>query len=112
MAEPLLSVKDLKVSFRTEDGLVRAVDGISFTVDEGEVVGIVGESGSGKSVTMMSVMRLITDPNVIYEGEILYKGRNLMGLSQDAMREVRGEEIGSEERRVGKECRSRWSPYH
>jgi peptide/nickel transport system ATP-binding protein len=93
MAEPLLQVNDLKVSFRTEDGLVRAVDGISFTVDEGEVVGIVGESGSGKSVTMMSVMRLITDPNVIYQGEILYKGRNLMALSRDAMREVRGEEI-------------------
>ena len=93
MGEPLLEVKDLKVSFRTEDGLVRAVDGISFTVDEGEVVGIVGESGSGKSVTMMSVMRLINDPNAIYEGEILYKGRNLMGVSQDAMRQVRGEEI-------------------
>jgi oligopeptide/dipeptide ABC transporter ATP-binding protein len=93
MAEPLLEVKDLKVSFRTEDGIVRAVDGISFSVDEGEVVGIVGESGSGKSVTMMSVMRLINDPNAIYEGEILYKGRNLMGVSQDAMREVRGEEI-------------------
>jgi oligopeptide/dipeptide ABC transporter ATP-binding protein len=93
MAEPLLEVKDLKVSFRTEDGIVRAVDGISFTVAEGEVVGIVGESGSGKSVTMMSVMRLITDPNAIYEGEIIYKGRNLMGVSQDAMREVRGEEI-------------------
>ena len=93
MAEPLLEVKDLKVSFRTEDGLVRAVDGISFSVDEGEVVGIVGESGSGKSVTMMSVMRLINDPNAIYEGEILYKGRNLMGVSQDAMRQVRGEEI-------------------
>src|SRR3989440_1423093 len=93
MAEPLLEVKDLKVSFRTEDGLVRAVDGISFSVDEGEVLGIVGESGSGKSVTMMSVMRLINDPNAIYEGEILYKGRNLMGVSQDTMREVRGEEI-------------------
>src|SRR4051794_31736261 len=93
MAEPLLQVKDLKVSFRTEDGIVRAVDGISFTVHEGEVVGIVGESGSGKSVTMMSVMRLITDPNAIYEGEILYKGRNLMGVSRDAMREVRGQEI-------------------
>jgi peptide/nickel transport system ATP-binding protein len=93
MAEPLLEVRDLKVSFRTEDGIVRAVDGISFNVAEGEVVGIVGESGSGKSVTMMSVMRLITDPNAIYEGEIIYKGRNLMGLSREAMREVRGEEI-------------------
>src|SRR4051794_2981869 len=93
MAEPLLEVKDLKVSFRTEDGLVRAVDGVSFTVAEGEVVGIVGESGSGKSVSMMSVMRLITDPNVIYQGEILYKGRDLMGLSREAMRDVRGEEI-------------------
>src|SRR5256714_13562011 len=93
MAEPLLEVKDLRVAFRTEDGLVRAVDGITFSVDEGEVVGIVGESGSGKSVTMMSVMRLINDPNAIYQGEILFKGRNLMGVSQDAMREVRGEEI-------------------
>ena len=92
-AEPLLEVKDLHVSFRTEDGIVRAVDGVSFTVGEGEVVGIVGESGSGKSVTMMSVMRLIADPNVMYTGEIIYKGRNLMGLSRDAMREVRGEEI-------------------
>jgi oligopeptide/dipeptide ABC transporter ATP-binding protein len=93
VAEPLLEVRDLKVSFRTEDGLVRAVDGVSFTVAAGEVIGIVGESGSGKSVSMMSVMRLITDPNVNYEGEILYKGRNLMGLSKEAMREVRGEEI-------------------
>ena len=93
MAEPLLEVNDLKVSFRTEDGIVRAVDGVSFTVHEGEVIGIVGESGSGKSVSMLSVMRLITDPNVMYEGSIVYKGRNLMGLSRDAMREVRGEEI-------------------
>jgi peptide/nickel transport system ATP-binding protein len=93
VAEPLLEVRDLKVSFRTEDGIVHAVDGISFTVAEGEVVGIVGESGSGKSVTMMSVMRLITDPNVIYQGQILYKGRDLMALSRDAMRKVRGEEI-------------------
>jgi len=93
VAQPLLEVKDLKVSFRTEDGIVRAVDGISFTVHEGEVVGIVGESGSGKSVTMMSVMRLITDPNAIYEGEVIYKGRNLMALSREAMRAVRGQEI-------------------
>jgi peptide/nickel transport system ATP-binding protein len=93
MAEPLLEVRDLKVSFRTEDGIVRAVDGVSFTVADGEVLGIVGESGSGKSVSMMSVMRLITDPNVMYEGDILYRGQSLMQLSRDAMRGIRGKEI-------------------
>jgi len=93
VAEPLLEVRDLKVSFRTEDGVVRAVDGVSFTVDQGEVLGIVGESGSGKSVTMMSVLRLINDPNMRVEGEVLYKGRDLMKLRKDEMREVRGEEI-------------------
>ncbi|MDX6591462.1 MAG: peptide/nickel transport system ATP-binding protein [Gaiellales bacterium] len=93
MTEPLLEVRDLKVSFRTEDGLVRAVDGVSFTLAKGEVLGIVGESGSGKSVTMMSVMRLIIDPNAIFEGEVIYKGRDLMSLSQDEMRGVRGAEI-------------------
>ena len=90
MAEPLLEVRDLKVSFRTEDGLVKAVDGVSFDVAEGETLGIVGESGSGKSVTMMSVMRLINDPNARFEGEVIYKGRDLMTLSQDQVREVRG----------------------
>src|SRR5213594_4158399 len=93
MAEPLLEVKDLKVSFRTEDGVVGAVDGVSFTVDQGEVLGIVGESGSGKSVTMMSVLRLINDPNMRVEGEVLYKGRDLMKLGKDQMQEVRGGEI-------------------
>jgi peptide/nickel transport system ATP-binding protein len=90
---PLLEVRDLRVSFRTEDGLVRAVDGVSFTIGEREVLGIVGESGSGKSVTMMSVMRLITDPNAIFEGEILYRGQNLMKLGKREMRHVRGAEI-------------------
>ncbi|HET9121011.1 MAG TPA: ABC transporter ATP-binding protein [Solirubrobacterales bacterium] len=89
----LLEVKDLHVSFRTEDGVVKAVDGVSLTVDEGEVLGIVGESGSGKSVTMMSVMRLIRDPNAIFQGEVLYKGRDLMKLSSRQMRDVRGAEI-------------------
>ncbi len=90
MAEPLLEVRDLKVSFRTEDGTVRAVDGVSLEVAEGETLGIVGESGSGKSVTMMSVMRLINDPNARFEGEVIYKGRDLMTLAQDQVREIRG----------------------
>ena len=93
MAEPLLEVRDLKVSFRTEDGLVRAVSGVSFNLWEGETLGIVGESGCGKSVTMMSVMRLILDPNARFEGEVLYKGVDLMKLSQDEMREIRGRGI-------------------
>jgi peptide/nickel transport system ATP-binding protein len=90
MAEPLLEVRDLKVSFRTEDGTVKAVDGVSFDIAERETLGIVGESGSGKSVTMMSVMRLINDPNMRVEGEVHYKGRDLMKLSQDQIRQIRG----------------------
>jgi peptide/nickel transport system ATP-binding protein len=90
MAEPLLEVHDLKVSFRTEDGTVKAVDGVSLEVAAGETLGIVGESGSGKSVTMMSVMRLINDPNMRTEGEVIYKGRDLMKLTQDQIREIRG----------------------
>jgi oligopeptide/dipeptide ABC transporter ATP-binding protein len=93
MAEPLLEVRDLRVSFRTEDGTVKAVDGVSLEVAEGETLGIVGESGSGKSVTMMSVMRLINDPNMRVEGEVLYKGRDLMKLSQDQIRAIRGSGI-------------------
>ena len=92
-AEPLLEVRDLKVSFRTEDGVIPAVDGVSLSLSEGETLGIVGESGSGKSVTMMSVMRLINDPNARFEGEVLYKGRDLMKLTRDQMREIRGSGI-------------------
>jgi peptide/nickel transport system ATP-binding protein len=91
--EPLLEVRDLHVSFRTEDGIVRAVDGVSFTVLAGQVLGIVGESGSGKSVTAMSLMRLIRDPNAITRGEVIYKGRDLLKLPADQMRDVRGSEI-------------------
>ncbi len=94
MTAPLLEIRDLKVSFRTDDGLVQAVDGVSATVNEGETLGIVGESGSGKSVTMMTVMRLITDPNAQFEGQVLYKGTDLMALSQDEIRSIRGGGIG------------------
>ena len=92
-AEPLLEVRDLKVSFRTEDGVIPAVDGVSLSLSEGETLGIVGESGSGKSVTMMSVMRLINDPNAHFEGEVVYKGRDLMKLTRDQIREIRGSGI-------------------
>ena len=88
--EPLLEVRDLKVSFRTEDGLVQAVGGVSLSLSQGETLGIVGESGSGKSVTMMSVMRLINDPNARFEGEVLYKGHDLMTLNREQIREIRG----------------------
>ena len=90
---PLLEVRDLSVSFRTERGLLAAVDRISFRVDAGEILGVVGESGSGKTVSLMSVMGLINDPNAVIGGSILYKGRELVGLSQRQLRSVRGKEI-------------------
>jgi oligopeptide/dipeptide ABC transporter ATP-binding protein len=93
VVEPLLSVKDLTVSFHTDEGVVRAVDGVSFTLGQGEVLGIVGESGSGKTVTVMSILRLLDDPNATLDGEVLYKGRDVMTLPDDGMRGVRGREI-------------------
>src|ERR1700754_355189 len=89
----MLSVRGLKVSFRTEHGLVRAVDNVSFTVNEREILGVVGESGSGKTVSLMSIMGLINDPNAVIEGSILYKGRELQSLSKRALRSLRGREI-------------------
>jgi oligopeptide transport system ATP-binding protein len=92
---PLLEVKDLHTEFRTGAGIVRAVDGISYTVDPGETVAIVGESGSGKSVSALSVMRLIPDPpGRIVSGKILFAGRDVMQLTEEEMREVRGGDIG------------------
>jgi oligopeptide/dipeptide ABC transporter ATP-binding protein len=90
---PLLEVRDLTVSFRTQDGTVHAVDNVSFTVNRGEVLGIVGESGSGKSVTAMTLMRLILDQNAVFSGEVLFDGRDLMQLSQRDMLQVRGTKI-------------------
>ncbi|HTB47288.1 MAG TPA: ABC transporter ATP-binding protein [Acetobacteraceae bacterium] len=93
--EPLLAIRDLHTEFHTGAGVVRAVDGVSWTVDPGETVAIVGESGSGKSVTALSVLRLIPDPpGRITAGQVWFGGRDLMLLSPEAMREVRGGAIG------------------
>ena len=82
MAERLLDVKGLKTHFFTDEGVVRAVDGVDFHIDKGETLGIVGESGCGKSVTALSIMRLIPQPpGRIVEGQILYNGKNLLDLS-------------------------------
>ena len=86
----MLEVRDLRVSFRTEHGLVRAVDGVSFDVAEGEILGVVGESGSGKTLSLLAVMGLINDPNAVIEGSISYRGRELVGLPQREMRKLRG----------------------
>jgi oligopeptide/dipeptide ABC transporter ATP-binding protein len=94
MAERLLEVNNLSVSFATEDGVVRAVDGVSFTLDRGQVLGIVGESGSGKSVTAMTVMGLTRDVNARFGGEVIYQGRNLLDISDTEMQNFRGNEIG------------------
>jgi peptide/nickel transport system ATP-binding protein len=90
---PLLDVRDLRVSFRTQNGLVRAVDGVSFAIGQGEIVGVVGESGCGKTVSLLSVMGLIRDPNAIIEGSIRYRGQELVGLPQRELRRLRGREI-------------------
>ena len=90
---PLLEIRDLRISFRTELGLVRAVDGLSLSIAAGEAVGIVGESGSGKTISMLAVMRLIRDPNVVIEGQVLHHGRDLMQLPEREMQAIRGGDI-------------------
>ncbi len=89
----MLAVRDLRVSFHTEQGLMRAIDGVSFDVAEGEILGVVGESGSGKTVSLLAVMGLINDPNAVIEGSITYRGRELLGLPSREMRKLRGREI-------------------
>jgi oligopeptide transport system ATP-binding protein len=91
---PLLDVKELQTQFFTQDGVVKAVDGVSFHVDEGETLGIVGESGCGKSVSVLSVMRLIPQPpGKIVGGQVLFDGRDLLEVSDDEIRKVRGNRI-------------------
>ncbi len=89
----LLEVKDLRTQFPTRAGLVRAVDGVSFHVEEGELLGLVGESGCGKSITALSVMRLVSAPGRIVGGEILFAGENLLAASEERLREIRGDDI-------------------
>jgi oligopeptide/dipeptide ABC transporter ATP-binding protein len=93
MGERLLEVDELQVSFVTEDGVVRAVDGVSFTLDRGEVVAIVGESGSGKSVTAMTLMGLTRGANSRFGGSAKLHGQELVTASEDTLRRIRGEEI-------------------
>ncbi|MGH3099657.1 MAG: ABC transporter ATP-binding protein, partial [Thermoleophilia bacterium] len=90
---PLLEVEDLRVHFETEDGLVKAVDGISYRVDRGETLGIVGESGSGKSVSSLTVMGLTRARNARISGTVRFDGEDLLGASDDDLRGVRGDDI-------------------
>ena len=92
-AKPLLEVRGLRTTFHTREGEVRAVDGIDFHVDRGEIMGIVGESGCGKSVTSLSIMRLVAKPGRIESGQVIFDGQDLLTLSDDAMRRYRGDRI-------------------
>lgn len=94
MAEPILEVKDLRVEYTSGKDIVQAVNGISFTLAKGELLGLVGETGAGKTTTALSIMRLIpSPPGRIVSGEIIYKGENLMKKSERDMRKIRGHEI-------------------
>ena len=90
---PLLEVDDLQTHFQTRAGLVKSVDGVSFSIGEGELLGLVGESGCGKSITALSIMRLISPPGKILGGSIRFKGEELTTVSSDRMREIRGDDI-------------------
>ena len=93
MTEPLLSLKDLSVTFRTDRGTVQALDSVSLAVDAGETLALVGESGSGKSVTALSILRLVPDPGRINEGSVVFEGQDLLRLDKRRMRAIRGDRI-------------------
>src|SRR6185437_5159260 len=94
MAERLLEIRGLKTHFKTDDGMVRAVDGVDLTIDRGETLGVVGESGCGKTVTAMTVLKLIQmPPGKIVAGQIMWQGRDLVPLGPDQMRQVRSKQI-------------------
>jgi oligopeptide/dipeptide ABC transporter ATP-binding protein len=93
MSGPVLQVRDLRTQFFTDDGVVQAVDGVSFDLHAGETLGIVGESGSGKSVTALSILRLVQDPGRIVSGEIRFKGSDIVTMPEEEVRELRGRDI-------------------
>src|ERR1700754_1891716 len=89
----LLEVNDLKTYFRTDDGIVKAVDGVSFSIEKGKTLGIVGESGSGKSVTCLTIMGLNSKRNTTTTGEELFNGKDLLTMSPQELRKIRGNDI-------------------
>ena len=91
--EPLLQVKELQTYFFTDDGVVKAVDGVSFEVYAGEILGLVGESGCGKSVTSFSILRLVDEPGEVVGGEVYFEGKEMVQLSTKEMAEMRGNQI-------------------
>ena len=93
MSDVLLKVEDLHTYFYTYEGVVKAVDGVSFDIRKGEIFGLVGETGCGKSVTALSIIGLIDEPGRIVSGKIIYKGKNLLELPEDERRKIRGKEI-------------------
>jgi oligopeptide transport system ATP-binding protein len=93
MTEPVLRVRNLDTRFFTDDGVVHAVDGVSFDLMPGETLGIVGESGCGKSMTALSLLRLIPEPGRVTGGEVLFKGRDILQMTEDEVREIRGKDI-------------------
>ena len=88
--KPLLEIKNLKTYFYTEEGVVKAVDGVSFDMYGDETLGLVGETGCGKSVTALSILRLVRVPGKILEGSVIFKGRDLLDLTEKDMRDFRG----------------------
>jgi len=93
LASPILQVKDLQTQFRTHDGIVRAVDGVTFDLYHGESLGIVGESGSGKSMTALSLLRLVPDPGKVVGGRVLFRNQDLLQVTDEEIREIRGRDI-------------------
>ena len=93
MTEPILRVRDLHTQFFTDDGVVQAVDGVSFDLMPGETLGIVGESGCGKSITALSLLRLVPEPGRVTAGEVLYRGRDILQMTDDEVRELRGKDV-------------------